>query len=369
VKTDSPGTPVSVPYKYTGKEKDTSTGLYYYEARYYDPTLARFISADTIVPNPRDPQDLNRYTYAGNNPFKYTDPTGHFSFNIGKMFRRAFGDVGTALVGVAIQATGPFGMTMNAVLGSAVLTQSKTGRYVLAGEILVGTAVLSWECGGCGAYATGAAIGAWTGAAMGGYSAAQNGGDLSSGILFGSAIGAATGAAAGGLGSLGGGFGGEVMTNAQLLELGAFVSGKLAAGAIAGAGQGATTAYAGGRGNIGMIAQGALQGGLDGVKSSAIGVVGETSRFHTALTGAVKSNLYPGGRLAEVIGQTILNTTGLYSDLGTVGSLALDLQGGGLVDYVSGYVSGRVATADYRGEMALNNRMNRKFENEHSGAD
>ena len=68
---------VDVPYKYTGKELD-STGLYYYEARYYDATLARFISADTIVPNPRDPQSLNRYSYVENNPLKYIDPTGHF---------------------------------------------------------------------------------------------------------------------------------------------------------------------------------------------------------------------------------------------------------------------------------------------------
>ena len=75
----SPTTPaIDVPYKYTGKELDASTGLYYYEARYYDATLARFISADTIVPNPRDPQSFNRYSYVENNPLKYIDPTGHF---------------------------------------------------------------------------------------------------------------------------------------------------------------------------------------------------------------------------------------------------------------------------------------------------
>jgi RHS repeat-associated protein len=86
---------VNVPYKYTGKELDASTGLYFYEARYYDATLGRFISADTIVPNPRDPQDLNRYTYAGNNPLIYTDPTGHL--RLGRFFRRTFGDVRTAI--------------------------------------------------------------------------------------------------------------------------------------------------------------------------------------------------------------------------------------------------------------------------------
>jgi RHS repeat-associated protein len=61
---------------YTGQYRD-DTGLLYYHARYYDPALGRFISPDTIVPDPTDPQDLNRYTYAKNNPMRYTDPTGH----------------------------------------------------------------------------------------------------------------------------------------------------------------------------------------------------------------------------------------------------------------------------------------------------
>ena len=48
-----------------------------YVARRYDPALARFIQPDTIVPQPGDPQSLNRYSYAGNNPVRYTDPSGH----------------------------------------------------------------------------------------------------------------------------------------------------------------------------------------------------------------------------------------------------------------------------------------------------
>lgn len=49
-------------HKYTGQEFDAETGLYYYNARYYNPVLGRFISADTIVPDPSDPQALNRYS-------------------------------------------------------------------------------------------------------------------------------------------------------------------------------------------------------------------------------------------------------------------------------------------------------------------
>ncbi len=61
---------------YTGKEKD-DTGLMYYGARYYSPLLMKFTQPDTILPDVYDPQQLNRYSYARNNPYKYTDPTGH----------------------------------------------------------------------------------------------------------------------------------------------------------------------------------------------------------------------------------------------------------------------------------------------------
>ncbi len=61
---------------FTGQYLD-ATGLLYDTARYYDPTLGRFISADSIAPGFGNPQNRNRYSYALNNPLKYTDPTGH----------------------------------------------------------------------------------------------------------------------------------------------------------------------------------------------------------------------------------------------------------------------------------------------------
>ncbi|MDQ5824344.1 MAG: NBR1-Ig-like domain-containing protein [Chloroflexota bacterium] len=115
---------------YTGQKKD-DTGLLYYHARHYDPGIARFVSADSIVPGaasgvggaggtvgawqnsgltvdyhestfvtslaaenaellkegffrnsgkgagPSNPQALNRYNYVLNNPLRYVDPTGH----------------------------------------------------------------------------------------------------------------------------------------------------------------------------------------------------------------------------------------------------------------------------------------------------
>jgi hypothetical protein len=49
----------------------------YYRARFYHPALGRFVSADTIVPEPGNPQDFNRYSYVQNNPINYVDPSGH----------------------------------------------------------------------------------------------------------------------------------------------------------------------------------------------------------------------------------------------------------------------------------------------------
>jgi RHS repeat-associated protein len=112
------GSLLSTGLNYTGQYLD-GTGLLYYHARYYDPVLGRFISADSVVPGnasgsmdgvglkaltvdfhepgfvgqlnmennggdeklyrmgPQNPQALNRYSYVQNNPLKYTDPTGH----------------------------------------------------------------------------------------------------------------------------------------------------------------------------------------------------------------------------------------------------------------------------------------------------
>jgi hypothetical protein len=49
----------------------------YYGARYYSPEYRVFVQPDTLLPDPYNPQALNRYSYAQNNPLKYTDPSGH----------------------------------------------------------------------------------------------------------------------------------------------------------------------------------------------------------------------------------------------------------------------------------------------------
>ncbi|MBU1171185.1 MAG: RHS repeat-associated core domain-containing protein, partial [Proteobacteria bacterium] len=70
------------------QEYDSEAGLYNYNARMYDPAIGVFITADTIVPNFANPQNLNRYTYCNNNPLIYTDPTGHRSWSFHRVWRR-----------------------------------------------------------------------------------------------------------------------------------------------------------------------------------------------------------------------------------------------------------------------------------------
>lgn len=63
-------------FRFTG-QRESSTGLYYYRARYYDPLIGRFIQADSIVPNAGDPASFDRYAYVRNSPVNFVDPSGH----------------------------------------------------------------------------------------------------------------------------------------------------------------------------------------------------------------------------------------------------------------------------------------------------
>lgn len=62
--------------QFTGKERDTESGLDYFGARYYGSSMGRFQTPDPLGGHLKDPQTLNRYGYVRNNPLTLTDPTG-----------------------------------------------------------------------------------------------------------------------------------------------------------------------------------------------------------------------------------------------------------------------------------------------------
>ena len=67
-------------FTFTGQRNDSYIKLIEMGARWYDPQLGRWTNPDTIIPDPANPQSLNRYSYVFGNPVKFSDPTGHCPF-------------------------------------------------------------------------------------------------------------------------------------------------------------------------------------------------------------------------------------------------------------------------------------------------
>ncbi len=117
---------VANPLRFTAREYDEESGLYFYRARYYDPTAGRFISRDPA----RLAGDPNPYAYVANNPFAYTDPHG-----------RGWHIVGGALLGAGIEG------------GLELVSQMKSGQGIDWGK--VGNAAIGGAAGGAAAAALG----------------------------------------------------------------------------------------------------------------------------------------------------------------------------------------------------------------------
>lgn len=192
--------------RYTGQQLDEETGLYYYNARYYDPELGRFTQPDTIVPSPSNPQTLNRYTYADNSPFVYVDPSGHIvSFAIpvilavvggiagGVQAGLQGGNIGAGILGGAISGLGAGFGPIGAVLGGAVsgaVTASMTGGNV-------GMAIAVGAVGGLVGAAAGAGVGHMVGQ-MTTSVVAREVAQFASSVAIGAVVGGASSAAMGG---------------------------------------------------------------------------------------------------------------------------------------------------------------------------
>ena len=66
-------------YLFTGEQYDNNVGFYYLRARFYNPSIGRFLNMDTFQGRMHDPKSLHKYLYAKNNPVMFTDPSGNIT--------------------------------------------------------------------------------------------------------------------------------------------------------------------------------------------------------------------------------------------------------------------------------------------------
>jgi RHS repeat-associated protein len=112
-------------YKFTGQREEASLGIYFFNARWFDPSLGRFTSPDTIVPtSTQGTQAWDRYAFVNNNPVRYNDPTGHgIWFTVGVVF--AIVAVVFLIVAVAIVAP-------EILAGAALLEAAGSADFIVA---------------------------------------------------------------------------------------------------------------------------------------------------------------------------------------------------------------------------------------------
>lgn len=94
---------------YTGHAFDQETNLTYAQARFYDAAVGRFISTDKVEFDASDTFAFNRYAYANDNPYKFTDPTG----NCVQCAAVAFGTVVGGLVGATVEVVKQVGTNLS----------------------------------------------------------------------------------------------------------------------------------------------------------------------------------------------------------------------------------------------------------------
>src|SRR5262249_41007458 len=112
-------------YRYTGKERDDETGLYYHGARYYASWIGRWTSADPI--SIRD--GINVFVYSGNRPINHIDPDGKQAKAItGGTTIRTYDENGR-VASVTHEGIGPDGKQAQVITGGTTIkTYDKNGR-------------------------------------------------------------------------------------------------------------------------------------------------------------------------------------------------------------------------------------------------
>ena len=175
---------------YTGKKLDPESGLYYFNQRYYDPSVGRFVTEDPAQ------QAFNPYLYAGNNPMMYVDPNGEWFFTA---MLSCFGPLGSML-GAAIDG----GMTSAAINAGVQLATTGQINWQSVGNSFTSGALSAGMSFGVGEMMQHATTGLGKTLAhgiSGGVSSMASGGNFGSGFV-GGAVGNMAGEASRGVGLL-----------------------------------------------------------------------------------------------------------------------------------------------------------------------
>jgi RHS repeat-associated protein len=194
---------------FTDQEAIPSLGLVNMNGRIYDPMVGRFLSPDPNVQFASDLQSYNRYSYAADNPLRYTDPTGYYhsrqpnffqEYSVEIQFAETVGTVVLSLYG------GPYGYLIAAGINTTINTTAAIESGTAWNQALAMSVVnfgISYAAGALGAGIAGATIGEAYGSAagvqllgsaiggglMGAYSTVASGGSLGENILTGAAQG------------------------------------------------------------------------------------------------------------------------------------------------------------------------------------
>ncbi|MBE6844524.1 MAG: RHS repeat-associated core domain-containing protein [Ruminococcus sp.] len=122
-------------FRYCGEYYDAETGTIYLRARYYNPSIGRFISRDSFAGKIEDPLSLNLYTYCANNPISLKDPTGHW-FGLDDLIAAGVG----AVVGVVSQVV--VDVAQSVVTGDFKLSNWQTYTGAAVGGAIGGVTTL-----------------------------------------------------------------------------------------------------------------------------------------------------------------------------------------------------------------------------------
>jgi RHS repeat-associated protein len=121
--------PSATTHHFTGHESIASACVINANARLYDPTIGRFLAADTMVSDAFDGQAFNHFSYVNNGPLSATDPSGH-------MPTETITDTGTRIPGLGDTSDMPSGIVTSGGRGTAGSGYGATVRVALAPRLV-----------------------------------------------------------------------------------------------------------------------------------------------------------------------------------------------------------------------------------------